>query len=305
MAKDDVYETLEDDFGPCTWGDLTLEKVYEGCRWAEGGVYVPSGKYLLWSDIPNDRILRYDEASGAVGVWRHPAGYTNGHTLDREGRLISCEHGNRRVTRTEHDGSITVLADAYDGMRLNSPNDVVVKSDDSIWFTDPSYGIQSDYEGFYAESEIGACHVYRIDADSGDLTIVGDDFDRPNGIAFTPDESKLFVSDTGKPKNMRVFDVTSEGKLEGGEVFAVCTNGAFDGFRFDSTGRLWTSAGDGVHCYSPDGRLIGKIKVPEAVANVVFGGPKRNRMFICGSTSLYSVVLSVRGAPLPFDPRES
>ncbi len=182
----------------------------------------------------------------------------------------------------------------------------MVQSDDSIWFTDPSYGIDSDYEGYYAESEIGACHVYRIDPGTRRLTIVADDFVRPNGIAFSPDESKLFISDTaGSRKHMRVFNVSSDGKLEGGEVFADCTNGAFDGFRFDSAGRLWTSAGDGVHCYTQDGKLIGKIKVPEAVANVVFGGPKRNRLYICGSTSLYSVVLSVRGAPLPFDPRES
>jgi gluconolactonase len=302
VATDEVYETLDDSFRPCTWGDLELEKLYKGCRWAEGGVYVPSGKYLLWSDIPNDRILRWDETTGAVGVWRDPAGYTNGHTLDAEGRLISCEHGNRRVTRTEHSGEITVLADGYEGKRLNSPNDVVVKSDGSIWFTDPSYGIQSDYEGFYAESEIGACHVYRIDPDSGDVAVVADDFDRPNGIAFTPDEKRLFISDTGR-KHMRAFDVAEDGKLSGGDVFADCTVGGFDGFRFDSTGRLWTSAGDGVHCYTQEGQLIGKVKVPEGVANVVFGGPKRNRLFICGSTSLYSIVLSVRGAPLPFDPR--
>jgi gluconolactonase len=181
-------------------------------------------------------------------------------------------------------------------MRLNSPNDVVVKSDDSIWFTDPSYGIRSDYEGFAADSEID-CHVYRIDPDSGDVTIVADDFDKPNGIAFTPDESRLFVSDTGR-KHMRVFNVTGEGKLEGGEVFAECTNGGFDGFRFDADGRLWTSAGDGVHCYDPDGTLIGKVRVPETVANVTFGGQRRNHLFICATTSLYAILLSVTGAPM-------
>jgi gluconolactonase len=301
VPPESPYETLDDSFLPCTWGDLELERLYKGCRWAEGGVYFPAGKYVLWSDIPNDRILSWDESTGAVGVWRHPAGYTNGHTLDREGRLVSCEHGNRRVTRTEHDGSVTVLADSYEGKRFNSPNDVVVKSDGSIWFTDPSYGIQSDYEGFKAESEIGACHVYRLDPDSGALEVVADDFDRPNGIAFTPDESRLFVSDSRRG-HMRVFDVAEDGKLSGGDVFADCTNGVFDGFRFDSDGRLWTSARDGVHCYNENGKLIGKVNVPEVVANVVFGGPKRNRLFICGSTSLYSIVLSVRGARLPFDP---
>jgi gluconolactonase len=247
-------------------------------------------------------MLRWDETTGAVGVFRQPAGYTNGHTVDRQGRLVSCEHGNRRVTRTEHDGSITVIADRYDGKRLNSPNDVVVKSDNSIWFTDPAYGIDSDYEGWRSESEIGACHVYRVDPSTGQVTIVAGDFVRPNGIAFSPDESILYVADTGAshmkdgPKHIRSFKVGSDGKLSRGEVFATCTAGFFDGFRLDEFDRIWTSAGDGVHVYEPDGTLIGKVLVPEVTANVVFGGPRRHRLFICGTTSLYSILLPVIGA---------
>jgi gluconolactonase len=282
-----------------------VEKLWEGSRWAEGPVYFAAGRYLVWSDIPNDRILRWDEPTGTVGVFRSPAGYTNGHTVDREGRLVSCSQGARRVERTEHDGSITVIADRYDGKRLNSPNDVVVDSDGAVWFSDPAYGIESDYEGHRAESEIGACHVYRVDSASGECRIAADDFERPNGLAFSPDETRLFVSDTGVthrrdgPRHIRVFHVGDDAALAGGDVFATSTAGIFDGFRFDTEGHLWTSAGDGVHCYHPDGTLLGKVLVPETVANVVFGGPKRNRMFICATTSLYSVMLGVNGATRP------
>jgi gluconolactonase len=282
-----------------------VEKLWEGSRWAEGPAYFAAGRYLVWSDIPNDRILRWDEPTGTVGVFRSPAGYTNGHTVDREGRLVSCSQGARRVERTEHDGSITVIADRYDGKRLNSPNDVVVDSDGAVWFSDPAYGIESDYEGHRAESEIGACHVYRVDSASGECRIAADDFERPNGLAFSPDETRLFVSDTGVthrrdgPRHIRVFDVGDDAALAGGDVFATSTAGIFDGFRFDTEGHLWTSAGDGVHCYHPDGTLLGKVLVPETVANVVFGGPKRNRMFICATTSLYSVMLGVNGATRP------
>jgi gluconolactonase len=294
-----TFEVLDDRFSSCS-GDDRIERLYSGCRWAEGAVYVPAGRYLIWSDIPNDRMLRWDEMSGAVGPFRQPAGYTNGNTLDREGRLVTCEHGNRRVTRTEHDGSVTVIADRYQGKRLNSPNDVVVRSDGSIWFTDPSYGIDSDYEGYRARSEIGACHVYRVDPDSGECRIAADDFVRPNGLAFSLDERRLYISDT-RANHIRAFDVADHGRLSGGGVFAKCTAGVFDGFRLDDTGRLWAGAGDGVHCLDPDGTLIGKLLVPEAVANVVFGGPKRNRLFICGSTSLYSILLNVNGARLALD----
>ncbi|UVF21122.1 SMP-30/gluconolactonase/LRE family protein [Microvirga terrae] len=298
----DVAVVLDDRFQHLFKGSARLEKLYEGCRWAEGPAYFPAGRYLVWSDIPNDRMMRFDETSGSVSVFRHPAGYSNGNSVDRQGRLVTCEHGHRRVTRTEHDGSITVLASHHEGRRLNSPNDVVVKSDGSIWFTDPAYGIDSDYEGHKADSEVGACHVYRVDPHSGDLRVVADDFVRPNGIAFSPDETRLYVADTGAthvkdgPRHIRVFDVDADGNLTNGKVFATCTAGLFDGFRLDEAGRIWTSAGDGVHCYDPDGTLIGKILVPEGVANLVFGGPKRNRLYICATTSLYAIMLPVNGA---------
>jgi gluconolactonase len=287
------FEVLDERFGDVK-GDRRVERLDFGCRWAEGAVYVPAGRYLLVSDIPNDRLLRWDDTSGAISVFRHPAGYANGNTLDTNGRLVTCEHGNRRVTRTEHDGTITVLADRYDGHRLNSPNDVVVRSDESIWFTDPAYGIDSDYEGHRAESEIGGCHVYRIDPSSGSCDIVADDFVRPNGLAFSLDETQLYIGDS-RAKHIRVFDVDGSG-LSGGRLFADCTHGTFDGLRLDDVGRLWVAAGDGVHCYDPDGTLIGKLLIPEETANLVFGGPKRNRLFVAATTSVYSILLSVRGA---------
>ena len=296
------FAILDERFRPLVKVTARIEKLYEGCRWAEGPAYFPAQRSLVWSDIPNDRMLRFDEATGETGVFRAPAGYSNGNTVDREGRLVSCEHGNRRVTRTEHDGSITVLAERFEGKRFNSPNDVVVRSDGSIWFTDPSYGIDSDYEGHKAESEIGTCHVYRVDPASGAIRIAADDFVRPNGLAFSPDERLLYIADTGVshmkdgPKHIRVFRVADDGKLSGGEVFATCTDAVFDGFRLDTEGRIWSSAGDGVHCLEPDGTLIGKVLVPERVANVVFGGPKRNRLFICATTALYAVLVAVNGA---------
>jgi gluconolactonase len=292
-------EVIDERFAACS-GDARVERLFEGCRWAEGPVYVPAGRYLLWNDIPNDRMLRWDEATGAVGVFRQPSGYANGNTLDRTGRLVTCEHGNRRVSRTEHDGSITVIADRYQGKRLNSPNDVVVRSDGSIWFTDPSYGIDSNYEGYRAESEIGACHVYRVDPTTGDCRLVADDFVRPNGLAFSLDERRIYVADT-RVNHIRVFDVTEEGTLAGGDVFATCTVGVFDGLRLDDAGRVWAAAGDGVHCLDPDGTLIGKLQLPEVVSNLVFGGPKRNRLFVTATTSVYSILLKVNGAPYPCD----
>jgi gluconolactonase len=290
-----IFETLDERFAPLVKTTARLDHLYEGCRWAEGPAYFPAHRSLVWSDIPNNRMLRYYEPTGEVGEFRNPSGYTNGHTVDRQGRLVSCEHGSRRVSRTEHDGCITVLADSYDGKRLNSPNDVVVHSSGAIYFTDPAYGIEGWYEGYDAESEIGACHVYRVDPD-GEITIAADDFDRPNGLAFNVDESKLYVVDSGAPRHLRVFDVDDGGALHGGDEFAKCTVGVFDGFRFDDTGRIWTSAGDGVHAYDPDGTLLGKVLVPEIVANVAWGGYKRNRLYICATTSLYAVLLAVRGA---------
>jgi gluconolactonase len=275
-----------------------MERLHTGCRWTEGPAYFAAGRYLVFSDIPNDRMLRWDETTGAVGVFRQPAGYTNGHTVDRQGRLISCEQGHRRVTRTEHDGTITVLADRYDGKRLNSPNDVVERADGSIWFTDPSFGIDSDYEGHQAESEIGACNVYRIDPDGGGPRVVADDFVRPNGLAFSPDERQLYIADT-RGRHIRRFDVTDDSRRRGGEVFAECHAGTFDGIRFDDAGRLWAAAGDGLHCFAPDGTLIGKLHVPEIVANLTFGGPKRNHLFICASSSVYAIRVNFNGARYP------
>jgi gluconolactonase len=286
-----AFETLDERFTACIKRAARLDHLYDGCRWAEGPAYFPAHRSLVWSDIPNDRMLRYDEPTGAVGVFRQPAGYTNGHTVDPQGRLVSCEHGNRRVTRTEHDGSITVLADRFEGKRFNSPNDVVVRSDGTVFFTDPAYGIDGWYEGYAAEPELDGCHVFRIDPD-GAISVLADDFDRPNGLAFSLDERLLYVSDTGAPRHMRVLDLESGTDRE----FAKCTVGGFDGFRLDERGRIWTSAGDGVHVYDPDGTLLGKVLVPETVANVAWGGYKRNRLYICATTSLYAVLLPVRGA---------
>jgi gluconolactonase len=275
-------------------GDRYVERLDLNCRWAEGPVYVPAGRYLLVSDIPNDRLLRWDETTGVTGVFRQPAGYANGNTLDPAGRLVTCEQGNRRVTRTEHDGTITVLADRYDGLRLNSPNDVVARSDGSIWFTDPAYGIESDYEGHRAESEIGGCHVYRIDPVSGSCDRVADDFNRPNGLAFSLDEAHLYIGDS-RAKHLRLFDVDDR-RLSGGRVVAECTHGTFDGLRLDTTDRIWLAAGDGVHCLAPDGTLVGKVLLPEETSNLVFGGLERNHLFVTASSSVYALRLSVNGA---------
>ena len=296
------YEVLDPRFEPCLIGHARVERLWTGTRWAEGPAWFAAGRYLIWSDIPNNRMMRFDEANGNVGEFRKPSNNSNGNTVDRQGRLVSCEHGARRVTRTEHDGSITVLAEKYDGRRLNSPNDVVVKSDGSIWFTDPPYGILFDYEGNLSVMEQDGAHVYRIDGTTGALTRVATDFEKPNGLAFSPDEKYLYIADTGVthklggPKHIRRFDVSADGtKLGKNHIFADCTVGLFDGFRIDSDGRIWTSAGDGVHCYDPDGTLIGKILIPELVSNVCFGGPKLNRLFICGTTSLYSCYLAING----------
>ncbi len=300
------FEILDERFEKLAIGNVHLEKLYTGCRWAEGPAYLAAGKYLVWSDVPNDRVLRYDETSGAVSVFLSPANNQNGHSVDLQGRLVCCEHRGRCVSRIEHDGSRQVLADRFEGKRFNSPNDVVVKSDGSIWFTDPTYGIDTEYEGDAAAEEIGASNVYRIDAASRDVTAVATDFVKPNGLAFSPDEKRLYIVDTGVshvkngPRHMRAAAVAADGRSIGpAKLFATCTAGAFDGFRLDAKGNIWTSAADGVHVYAPDGTLIGKIKVPEVVANVCFGGPKRNRLYVCATTSLYAVYVNARGASWP------
>jgi len=300
------FEVLDPRFRRLALPYIHVEKLYTGCRWAEGPAWFAAGRYLVWSDIPNDRMLRWDDTDGSVSVFRQPSMNSNGNTVDAQGRLVTCEHRGRCVSRTEFDGKRTVMADRHDGKRFNSPNDVVIKSDGSIWFTDPSYGIDSDYEGDAARSEIGACHVYRVDPASGRVTVVASDFVQPNGLAFSPDESLLYVVDTGLthkadgPHHVRRFKVSTNGsKLTGGEVLATCPAGLYDGFRVDVHGNLWLSAGDGVHCNASDGSLLGKILIPEAVANVCFGGAKLNRLFICATTSLYSVFLHTRAAPRP------
>jgi gluconolactonase len=300
------FEVVDARFRKLVLPYVYVDKLYSGCRWAEGPAWFAAGRYVVWSDIPNDCVLRWDETDGSVSVFMQPAMNSNGHTVDSQGRLISCEHRGRCVSRIEVDGTRTVLADRYNGKRLNSPNDVVVKSDGSIWFSDPSYGIDSDYEGDAAPSEIGANNVYRIDTRNGRVTVVATDFVQPNGLAFSPDESLLYVSDTGLthqlngPHHVRRFAVASDGRsLSGGDVFATCPKGLYDGFRIDVDGNLWLSAGDGVHCHASDGSLLGKVLIPESVSNVCFGGAKLNRLFICATTSLYSVFLNTRAAARP------
>jgi gluconolactonase len=296
-----ALEVIDPRFRKLFAGYMRVQRLWTGAIWSEGPAWFAAGRYLIWSDIPNNRQMRFDETSGNVSVFRSPSNNSNGNTVDNQGRLISCEHLTRRVTRTEFDGSITVIADKWDGKRLNSPNDAVVKSDDSIWFTDPAYGIDGDLEGDRAKPEIGGCNVYRVDAKSGKVDRVIGDMVRPNGLAFSPDEKLLYVADTGAthkengPRHIRRFKVDGK-KLTGGEVFAESTAGLFDGFRVDREHRIWTSTGEGVHCFERDGTLIGKILIPEIVANVTFGGAKRNRLFICGTTSLYAVHLSTNGS---------
>jgi gluconolactonase len=304
-------------FGPSGFpafaGTMAVERVATGMRWAEGPVYFPAGRYVLFSDIPNNRIMRFSEDDGHLSVYRQPSMNSNGNTIDREGRLITCEHSGRRVTRTELDGSITIIADKYNGKRLNSPNDAVVASDGSIWFTDPVYGIGGYYEGVKAEPEQEKHNVYRVDPKSGDIKVVVDDFVEPNGITFSPDEKKLYVIDTGftdgpdNPSHIRVFDPDiGAGKVSNSKVFAEMPKPSItDGMRTDTAGRIWCSVGwgdpseDGVRCYTPEGDLLGKIHIPETVANLCFGGQQRNRLYICGSTSLYAVYTSAQGAMKP------
>jgi len=304
-------------FGPADFpafaGTMAVERVATGMRWAEGPVYFPAGRYVLFSDIPNNRIMRFSEDDGHLSVYRQPSMNSNGNTIDREGRLITCEHSGRRVTRTELDGSITIIADKYNGKRLNSPNDIIVTSDGAIWFTDPTYGIGGYYEGVKAEPEQEKHNVYRVDPKSGDIKVVVDDFVQPNGITVSPDEKKLYVIDTGftdgpdNPSHIRVFDLdVAAGKVSNSKVFAEMPKPSItDGMRTDRDGRIWCSVGwgdpneDGVRCYTAEGQLLGKIHIPETVPNLCFGGQQRNRLYICGSSSLYAVYTSAQGAMKP------
>lgn len=301
--SEELYETRDPRFLDCVVIYAKMEEIASGCRWCEGPVWFEDQGVLLFSDIPNERIMRWVPGAG-TSVFRQPSNFANGHTRDLQGRLISCEHGMRRVTRTEPDGTITVLADSFEGRRLNSPNDVIVKSDGSIWFSDPTYGILSDYEGFRAEPEQAKRNVYRLDPHSGALTSVVDDFAQPNGLCFSPDETKLYIAESGSshdesvPSIIRMFDV-EDGRLTDGEVFATIDNGLPDGIRCDVNGNVWSSAEDGVHVFSPRGELLGKIKVPQRVANLTFGGPRRNRLFITATSSVYLLYVAATGAQRP------
>lgn len=296
------FEAIEPIFNTYVLGNAPVKRLATGFDWVEGPVWFGDAGCLLFSDIPNNRMMRL-ALDGTLSTYRAPSNYANGHTRDRQGRLVSCEHGTRRVTRTEHDGSITVLADTFDGKPLNSPNDVVVKSDGTIWFTDPHYGIMTDYEGYRSEQEL-PCNVYRIDPARGTVEAVLTDFACPNGLAFSPDERRLYVADTGRifqddPSHIRAFEVAEDGAPSGGDVFHVVDPGKADGFRCDTDGNIWTSAADGVHCIDPAGALLGKVLVPELVSNVCFGDRAKKRLFITATTSVYAIVLNRSGAQTP------
>lgn len=298
-----AYEFVDTRFKRCVLGNALLETLGEGFRWLEGPVWFADHQALYVSDLPDDRVMRWTPSAG-MSVFRQPSGFENGHARDLQGRLISCSH-HGRLTRTELDGTVTVLAERFEGRRLNSPNDVVVKSDGSIWFSDPHYGLNTDYEGGKREAELPPT-LYRLDPASGALDIMVDDFKGPNGIAFSPDESKLYVAETGdqfadKPEqHIRVFDVVEGGaRIRGGKRFHKVQPGYADGFKVDTDGNLWSSAADGVHCIDPAGDLLGKILLPSLVSNLCFGGRNRAQLFICASHTLYALYVNRRGAVRP------
>jgi gluconolactonase len=302
---DPAIQVLDPRFAKYRLGNAAVERLASGFRWAEGPVWFGDGRYLLWSDIPNNRIMRWLEETGEVSVFRSPSNYSNGHTRDQRGRLITCEHDSRRVTRTEYDGSITVLLDRFQGKPLNAPNDVVVKSDGSIWFTDPGYGIMVNYEGYKAPFELPAV-VYRLDAATLEATVIVDDMSKPNGLCFSPDEALLYVVDTGStPRVIRVYDVVGGTRLANGRLFVDMSPGTSDGIRCDVDGNLWAAAGnggdgfDGVHIFAPNGDRIGQILLPEKCANICFGGVKRNRLFMAASQSIYALYVEAQGAQIP------
>lgn len=298
------FEVIDKRFKRYVLFNAPLEKLADGFRWLEGPVWFADMQTLFFSDIPNDRIMRWTEACG-VEEFRKPAGYPNGQTRDRRGRLITCSHHDRCIKRTELDGTVTVVADRFEGKRLNSPNDVIVKSDGTIWFSDPPYGIQVDYEGGKQQSEL-PFRVYRLDPSDGSLTVVADDFDGPNGLCFSPDERRLYIVDTGLQfvddpvQHIRVFDLDDDGRtLRNGRFFHKVDNGSADGIRCDEDGNVWSSAADGVHCIDPSGALLGKILVPSQVGNLTFGGRYCSRLFLCASHTLYAIYTNQRGAQRP------
>jgi gluconolactonase len=292
--------SLDPRFERIALGHAAIERIATNCRFTEGPVWFGDTRQLLWSDIPNDRIMRWDEETGAVSVFRRPSHYANGNTRDRQGRLVTCEMGSQRLTRTEYDGTITVLAECFEGKRLTGPNDVVVKSDGSIWFSDNGAGIRGNYLGHKGEAEL-PFRVYRIDGRTGALTVAIDDMARPNGLAFSPDESKLYVVDTpAEPKTTHVYDIVDDGtRAVNGRVFFE-TKGWADGIRVDTEGNVWCGftggeGEDGVAVFAPDGKLIGRILLPERCANVCFGGTKRNRLFMAASQSIYALYVETQG----------
>jgi gluconolactonase len=301
---DPSVQVLDPSFNALRLPLASVERLYTGCRWSEGPVYFGDGRYVLWSDIPNDRILKWEEETGAVSVFRKTSHNANGNTRDRMGRLVTCEHRGRRITRTEYDGTITVLADSYQGKKLNSPNDVVVKSDNSVWFTDPAFGLLGYYEGEMYPQELPMC-VYRIDGQSGEITMVADDVEGPNGLAFSPDESILYVvASRAQPNRLiRAFDVVGGTKLTNNRVFIDAGPGSPDGFRVDIHGNLWCGWGmgepalDGVRIFNSSAQPIGHIGLPERSANLCFGGRWRNRLLMAASHGLYALYVNTQGAP--------
>jgi gluconolactonase len=300
----DSYEYYDNRFYDLTVPIAEVEELYSECRWTEGPVWFNEHSTLVWSDIPNRRLLRWIEGSG-VSVFRTETNFTNGNTRDLQGRLVSCEHGGRRVTRTEPDGSLTVIADSFAGKRLNSPNDVVVKSDGTIWFTDPNYGIMSDYEGYKADMEQDGCYVYSVNPDSGTIQVVADDFIKPNGLAFSEDEKILYIADSGRshdpagPHHIRALDISDDNTLSNSRIFCEVDPGVPDGFRVDIHGNVWSSCQDGVICFDKQGTALGKIKIPQMVSNLTFGGIRKNRLFITATKSVYAVYLATTGVQVP------
>ena len=303
MSEPARYEIIEPAFRALVLGNALLETLVSHARWLEGPVWFADHEVLLVSDIPNDRILRWS-AAGGVSVFRQPAGFPNGHTRDREGRLVGCSHLHRCVTRTELDGTVTMLADRFEGRRLCSPNDVVVSRDGSIWFTDPPYGIQTDYEGEKQEAELPPA-VYWLDPGTRELRRVADDFEGPNGLCFSPDEHVLYVTESGEqfsaaPRRfIRAFDVDAAGTLSNSRIFHTVTPGYADGIRCDTDGNLWCGAADGVHCISPAGALLGKILTPAPVSNLTFGGRLRSHLFLCAGQQLLAIAVNARGCQWP------
>jgi gluconolactonase len=307
---DPAIEILDRRFTQYVVFNAAIERLYTGARWAEGPVWFGDGRFLLFSDIPNNRMLRWLEDTGEVSVFRSPSNYSNGNARDRQGRLLTCEHDSRRLTRTEYNGAITVLMDNFNGKKLNAPNDLAVHSDGAIWFTDPGYGIMSNYEGHKAAFELPA-NVYRFDPQASQAAVVADDMKKPNGICFSPDEKKLYVVDTGAsdqpgvPHPIRVYDVEDGKRLKNGRLFVDMAPGTSDGIRCDVDGNVWSAAGwgpdgfNGVQVFAPDGTKIGKIHLPETCANLCFGGARKNRLFMTASQSLYALYLNAEGAHLP------